>query len=127
MRTTQMLTFAALLLAGTATAASACGSQASLQRTGYTTAATASQDLSAASKKKITKSAMARKKMTKDELSRKKMMKRSTTGAPAGVNPAGGPGTGTTPAPKSSSTGNAGTGAGAAGGQAAGAATNNGH
>jgi hypothetical protein len=117
MRTTQMLTFAALLLAGTATAASACGSQASLQRTGYTTAATASQDLSAVSKKKITKS----------EMSRKKMMKRSTTGAPAGVNPAGGPGTGTTPAPKSSSTGNAGTGAGAAGGQGAGAATNNGH
>lgn len=124
MRTAYMLAFATMLLAGTATAASACGAQASLDKAGFTVAS-ASQDLSAASKK-----------MTKDEtytsgkknkkLSQKKMMKRSTTGAPAGVNPSGGPGTGNISSPKSTSTGNGGTGAGAAGGEAAGTATNSG-
>jgi hypothetical protein len=116
MRTTHMLAFATILLAGTATAASACGAQASLTKAGFTTATT-SQDLSAVSKKK---------KMSKDEMSNKKMMKHSTTGSKAGMNPAGGPGTGTTPSSKSSSTGNAGTGAGAAGGQSSGTATNSG-
>jgi hypothetical protein len=106
-----MLALATMLLAGTATAASACGSQASL-KTGVT-AATA-QDLSAASKMK----------MTKDEMGAKKSMKKGmTTGGPATKSPAG---TGSTPDPKSSSTGNAGTGAGAAGGAAAGEATNSG-
>ena len=113
MRTTHMLALATMLLAGTATAASACGSQASLKS--GVTAATA-QDLSAASKKKM--------KMTKDEMGAKKSMKKGmTTGGPATKSPAG---TGSTPDPKSSSTGNAGTGAGAAGGAAAGEATNSG-
>ncbi|MGN6569847.1 MAG: hypothetical protein ACTHLO_00350 [Pseudolabrys sp.] len=121
MRTTHMLALAAMLLAGTATAASACGAQASL-KSGVTAAATA-QDFSAATKKKK------HMKMTKDEMGSKKMKsmkKSSTTGGPATMNPTGGTGTGTTPSPKSSSTGNAGTGAGAAGGEAAGAATNSG-
>jgi hypothetical protein len=114
-----MLALATMLLAGTATAASACGAQASL-KSGLT-AATA-QDLSAVSKKKKNM------KMTKDEMGSKKTMKKGmTTGGPATKNPAGGMGAGTTPDPKSSSTGNAGTGAGAAGGQNAGSATNNGH
>lgn len=109
MRKTHMLVLATMLLAGTATAASACGTQASLKS--GVTAATA-QDFSAVSKKKIKKT-----KMTKNEMQSKKMMKkRSTTGG----------GTGTTPDPKSTSTGNAGTGAGAAGGESAGSATNNG-
>lgn len=114
MRTTTMLTLAAMFVAGTATAASACGMHASLAQASYTTVA-AAQDLSAASKKST------------KHVARQPMMKRSTTGARAGVNPAGGPGTGTTPAPKSTSTGNAGTGAGAAGGESAGSATNSGH
>ena len=103
MRTTHVLALATMLLAGTATAASACGAQASLKS--GVTAATA-QDFSAVSKKK--------------------MKKRSTTGGPATMNPTGGPGTGTTPDSKSTSTGNAGTGAGAPGGQSAGTATNSG-
>jgi hypothetical protein len=110
-----MLALATMLLAGTATAASACGAQASLQKAGFT-AATTAQDLSATAKKK--------KKMT----SNKKMMmkKNMTTGGPATKNPTGGPGMGTAVDPKSSSTGNAGTGAGAAGGEAAGKAVNGG-
>ncbi|HXD46105.1 MAG TPA: hypothetical protein VN655_13325 [Pseudolabrys sp.] len=56
--------------------------------------------------------------MSKKKIPQKKMIKRSTTGAPAGVNPSGGPGTGTMLNAKSTSTGNAGTGAGAAGGEA---------
>ena len=116
MRKTHMLFLATMLLAGTATAASACGTQASLKS--GVTAATA-QDFSAVSKKKIKNT-----KMTKNEMQSKKMMKkRSTTGGPATMKPAG---TGTTPDPKSTSTGNAGTGAGAAGGESAGSATNNG-
>ena len=119
MRKTHMLVLATMLLAGTATAASACGTQASLKS--GVTAATA-QDFSAVSKKKIKKT-----KMTKNEMQSKKMMKkRSTTGGPATMNPTGGAGMGTTPASKSSSTGNAGTGAGAPGGQSAGTATNSG-
>lgn len=130
MRTTPMLTLAAMLVAGTATAAVACGTQASLNTAGMTVAA--AQDLSAASKKDMTDTKMnegkaTTKKMATDKTSGKKMMKRSTTGAPASVNPSGGPGTGTASSPKSSSTGNAGTGAGAAGGASAGAATNSGH
>jgi len=124
MRTTHMLALATILLAGTATAASACGAQASLDQTGFTVAS-ASQDLSAASKK-MSKDEAYTSGMTKKKMSQKKTMKRSTTGAPAGLNPSGGPGTGTTPNAKSTSTGNAGTGAGAAGGEAAGAATNSG-
>ena len=50
MRTTHMLALATMLLAGTATAASACGAQASL-KSGV--AAATAQDFSAVSKKKM--------------------------------------------------------------------------
>jgi hypothetical protein len=122
MRTTHVLALATMLLAGTATAASACGAQASLKS--GVTAATA-QDFSAVSKKNMKKMKMS--KATSKKMAAKKMMKkRSTTGGPATMNPTGGPGTGTTPDSKSTSTGNAGTGAGAPGGQSAGTATNSG-
>jgi hypothetical protein len=75
-----MLALAAILTAGTATVASACGLQASLDNAGFATAA-ASQNLSAASKKNMTKPDTAKKTMSEE-----KMMKRSTTGAPAAVN-----------------------------------------
>ena len=123
MRTTHVIALATMLLAGTATAASACGAQASLKS--GVTAATA-QDFSAVSKKKMKKMKMSKASSKKMAASKKMMKKRSTTGGPATMNPTGGPGTGTTPDSKSSSTGNAGTGAGAPGGQSAGTATNSG-